>query len=99
MDFVQQLIEQYITDPNFAVTCGIVFLIMEALQEIKRFDALESGVKRLVSMALGIGTALVIVEPSVTAAVAGLIAGGTTTLVVRRVDILTREAGTGDPEQ
>lgn len=93
MDIVTQLFEQYIKDPKFLMDAGLVFVVLEALQEIKAVDALSGQYKKLAAIVLGGLLAPFVIEPSVMGVIAGVFAGASLTMVVDRANIFARIMG------
>lgn len=88
MEFITTILNQYVMDPKFVQACAVVFLTLDALQEIKAVDTLSGQWKKLSALVLGIGVGLLFIEPSMSGAVAGFFAGAATTLTLDRINLL-----------
>lgn len=95
MDFITQLIQNYVNDPKFLLDAGITFVLLDALQEIKWFNEVCGQYKKLAAVVIGGLLAPLVIEPSVMGVVAGVFAGASLTMLVDRAQILMREMGTG----
>lgn len=88
MEFLQMVLNQYVTDPKFIQVCAFTFLTLDALQEIKSIDAWAGQLKKLAALVIGGLFGLAIIEPTLTGFVVGFLAGGATTLTLDRLQIL-----------
>ena len=93
MEIVTQLINEYIKDPKFLMDAGIVFIILDALQEIQWVDQLAGQYKKLASIVLGALIAPMVIEPSVMGVVAGLFAGASLTIAIDRLQYIASITG------
>lgn len=71
--------------PEFTMICVLVFFICEALFKIPQLDEMSWG-KPVTALAIGALLGVLEVGPSPDAVLVGIIAGGMTTLGVKRLD-------------
>jgi len=82
---IGEIIVEYGKDPNFLLTCIATFFICDALFKAKRLEKYLS-MKELVSVVVGAGLGVVVIAPTALGAIFGAVAGGVTTLGVKRLD-------------
>lgn len=88
------LLTSYVNNPQFVLTCLVVFFIIEALQQIPQYDKLAAGYKQLSSLVLGLLFGTILIGPTTAGAIAGIVAGGVTTLLVDRISYWLGNVGT-----
>ena len=82
---VGSLIADYIKDPNFVLTCVATFFVCESVFKIKLAKKYLSA-KELTSIVIGAILGVLVIAPTVMGGVMGAIAGGITTLGIKRID-------------